>query len=56
MEIDHITDVSPLPIINQTNKVCMAGDVIYIELDGCLRNWNTYGFQVEIDEPGTKVS
>lgn len=46
---------SPLPVIDKSNTVHMAQDVIYLEVDGFLPNWKTYGFKVEIDKPGAKV-
>ncbi|KIJ58221.1 hypothetical protein HYDPIDRAFT_171356 [Hydnomerulius pinastri MD-312] len=42
-------------IINKSNTVNMLEDVIFLEVDGILPNWKTYGFKLIIDTPGAKT-
>ncbi|KIJ58871.1 hypothetical protein HYDPIDRAFT_33744 [Hydnomerulius pinastri MD-312] len=41
--------------IDKSNAIKMLQDIVFLEIDEIILNWNTYSFSVHIDTPGTKT-
>ncbi|KIJ06807.1 hypothetical protein PAXINDRAFT_19992 [Paxillus involutus ATCC 200175] len=41
--------------IDKSNAITMLEDIIFLEVDGIVPNWNTYSFSVQVVTPGTKT-
>ncbi|KAG1894301.1 uncharacterized protein F5891DRAFT_1195436 [Suillus fuscotomentosus] len=42
-------------LVDKTHTADVCGDVVFLEIDGVLPNWNHYCVKVSFDTPGTKT-
>ncbi|KIK90872.1 hypothetical protein PAXRUDRAFT_14097 [Paxillus rubicundulus Ve08.2h10] len=51
------TNILPRTVvaIDKSDAIKMLKDVLFLEIDGIVPNWNMYSFSVQIDTPGVKV-
>ncbi|KIK92372.1 hypothetical protein PAXRUDRAFT_13272 [Paxillus rubicundulus Ve08.2h10] len=58
LQIQHnSTNMLPRTIvaIDKSDAIKMLEDVVFLEIDRIIPNWNMYSFSVQIDIPGVKI-